>query len=199
MCTRPFLKAALALYVLWGAWHWYVGRPVHPPDGVLAGAEPEQTDLAAGATPIRRGRWTLTARAHYRVTARVLATEQYRFDAIADLTPQDVALGWGPMSDNRVLAGIDISQDNRFYFWRARRPVLPREVIVAHSANTHLIPTSQAVARLLERLRPGEVVTLRGELVDGRRDDGLRINTSLSRTDQGAGACEVLLVTDVSR
>jgi hypothetical protein len=54
------------------------------------------------------------------------------------------------------------------------------------------------IAKQLARLRPGEVVTLSGELVDGVRDDGMWIKTSLVRDDTGAGACEVLLVSDVA-
>jgi hypothetical protein len=50
----------------------------------------------------------------------------------------------------------------------------------------------------LSHLRPGQVVTLSGLLVDGKRDDGAWIKSSLSRTDTGAGACEVLLVQDLS-
>jgi hypothetical protein len=38
---------------------------------------------------------------------------------------------------------------------------------------------------------------LSGELVDAVRADGHWIKTSMVRTDTGAGACEVLLVTDV--
>jgi hypothetical protein len=61
-----------------------------------------------------------------------------------------------------------------------------------------VIPRDALVARQLKRLRPGEVVTLTGDLVDGVRDDGAWINTSLVRTDTGAGACEVMLVSDVA-
>jgi hypothetical protein len=43
----------------------------------------------------------------------------------------------------------------------------------------------------------GQVVHLTGLLVDGRRDDGSFINTSLTRSDTGAGACEVMLVERV--
>jgi len=39
---------------------------------------------------------------------------------------------------------------------------------------------------------------LSGELVDGVRDDGMWIKTSMVRDDSGAGACEVLLVSDVA-
>jgi hypothetical protein len=194
---HPFLKIALALYIAWGGWHWLTTRPVHPPDGVLAAEEPRQVDLDPGPQ-IHLGRWTLTERATYRVTARVLGNERYHFDALADLVPEDLALGWGPMSDNRVLRDIDISQSNRFYYWHSTSLPLPREVIITHSANTHVIPRSPAVATLLSRIRPGQVVTLTGSLVDGRRSDGMSIKTSMTRSDSGAGACEVLLVSDVS-
>lgn len=194
---HPVLQVLLGFYVLWGAWHWYTGRPLSAPDGVLAAQDPQQVAVEQGET-LRMGRWSLTERATYKVTARVLARESYHFDALADLVPQDLALGWGPMSDNRVLKGIEITQSNRFYFWHSATLPIPREVIIAHSANTHVIPRDALVAKQLSRLRPGEVVTLTGQLVDARRDDGAAIRTSMTRLDTGAGACEVMLVSDVS-
>ena len=192
------LAAILLGYVGWGGWNWIADRPVHPPDGVLVPDDPQQTDVASGAK-MQVGHWTLTVRADYRITARILARERYHFDALADLVPEDLALGWGPMSDNRNLRAVDISQSNRFYYWRtpADSPI-DRDSIITHSANTHVIPQNALVARQLSRLRPGQVVTLSGELVDGVRDDGRWIKTSLVRNDTGAGACEVMLVNDVT-
>ena len=197
MWRHPILKVFLVSYIAWGAWHWNANRPVRAPDGVLADAEPQQTMIPEQRLQI--GRWTLTMRATYQLTARVLAREPYHFDAMSDLVPEDLALGWGPMSDNSVLRTIDISQSNRFYYWRASSATrLAREAIISHSANTHVIPQTPAIARALARLRPGEVVTLSGDLVDAVRDDGRSLKTSLVRTDTGAGACEVMLVTDVT-
>lgn len=198
MWRHPVLKVVLLAYIGWGGWNWFINRPVHPPDGVLAPAEPQQRNLTSGEK-VQVGRWTLTARADYQVTARILAQERYRFDSLADLIPEDLALGWGAMSDNRILKRIEISQSNRFYYWRAPPGTpIPLDQIISHSANTHVIPQNALVARQLSRLRPGEVVSLSGELVDGVRDDGRWIKTSLVRTDSGAGACEVLLVNDVT-
>jgi hypothetical protein len=198
MWRHPVLAAILLGYVGWGGWDWIADRPLHPPDGVLAADDPQQTDVASGAK-VQVGHWTLTVRADYRITARILARERYHFDALADLVPEDLALGWGPMSDNRNLRAVDISQSNRFYYWRtpADSPI-DRDSIIAHSANTHVIPQNALVARQLSRLRPGQVVTLSGELVDGVRDDGRWIKTSMVRNDTGAGACEVMLVSDVT-
>jgi hypothetical protein len=198
MWRHPLLSGILLVYVVWGACNWVLHRPYHPPDGVLAGADPVQTNPAEART-VGAGRWTLTVRADYQVTARILGLERYHFDALSDLVPEDLALGWGPMSDNRNLRFIDISQSNRFYYWRATAAVpISRDAIITHSANTHVIPENRLVARLLSRLHPGQVVTLSGELVDGVREDGMTIHTSLVRNDTGPGACEVLLVSDVT-
>ncbi len=195
---HPILKVILTVYVLWGAWHWYAHRPISTPDGVLAEGDPQQVELADGGK-VQRGRWTLSVRASYQLTARVLAREPYHFDSLADLVPEDLALGWGPMSDSTVLRTIEISQSNRFYYWRASAATrIDRQSIITHSANTHVIPQNALVAKALARLRPGEVVTLTGELVDAVRSDGLRLRTSLVRNDTGAGACEVMLVSDVT-
>jgi hypothetical protein len=197
MWRHPILKAIALAYVAWGASHWYLNRPLHTPDGVLADGEPQQVNVVNGEK-VQMGRWTLTVRATYRVTARVLGREPYHFDSLSDLIPEDLALGWGPMSDSRVLKTIEISQGNRFYYWRpSAATTLARESIIAHSANTHVIPQNLKIAHQLERLRPGAVVTLSGELVDGARNDGRWIKTSLVRDDTGAGACEVMLVTEV--
>ena len=198
MWRHPILVFFMALYVGWGAWHWFSNRSVHEPDGVLVADEPQQT-LVENGEQIRKGHWTLTVRATYRITARVLGRETYNFDALSDLIPQDVALGWGPMSDSRVLRSLEMSQENRFFNWRtSAKTVIPMPAIITHAANTHVIPSTPSIARQLLRLRPGEVVTLTGELVDAKRDDGRWIKTSLVRDDTGAGACEVMWVTDVS-
>lgn len=197
---HPILQILLGAYILWGAWNWYTGRPVATADGVLAADDPQQMEVdAAAAAQHRIGHWSLSERATYKITARVLARESYHFDPLAALAPEDLALGWGPMSDNRVLKGIEISQSHRFYFWRSRTMPISRDLIISHSANTHVIPGNALVAKQLSRLRPGEVVTLTGELVDARRDDGVSIRTSMTRLDTGAGACEVMWVSDVSR
>jgi hypothetical protein len=194
---RSVLFMGLFMAASWNGWDRWTHRARNPPDGQIAEREPLQTDVPSEPV-ISRGRWTLKPRAHYDITARILSTERYRFDPLAALVPEDLALGWGPMSENRVLQTLDISQSGRFYWWRPHSdsPV-SHDIVITHSANTHVIPADSTVKRQLERLRVGEVVRLTGTLVDGTRDDGAWIHTSLSRSDTGAGACEVLLVESV--
>ena len=193
---RPWL-IAVALLALWGGWSWWQARPLHPLPGVLAPDDPVQTPLDTPMATIRVGDFALTPRARFDLTARVLSTERYRFDAGAALVPEDFALGWGRMSDSSVLGDIDISQSGRFYHWSVRRFPIPRREIEIHSANMHLIPADAVVRRALGRARTGQLVTLDGYLVDADRADGWRWRTSLSRDDTGDGACELFYVTSV--
>ena len=194
---RNLLYVALLMAAAWQAWGQWRLRDMHPPDGQIAPLEPMQNNLDE-AVNLQHGRWRLVERASYDITARILHREDYRFDPLSDLIPEDLALGWGPMSDNRVLAHFEISQGGRFYSWQSLGALsVPRQVAVTHSANTHVIPGDTEVRRELAALRAGEVVHLIGSLVDGERDDGLRIRTSMTRNDEGAGACEVMLVDTV--
>jgi hypothetical protein len=99
------------------------------------------------------------------------------------------------MSDNRVLKDFEITQSARFYSWRPRGALpIARQEVIEHSANTHVIPANDTVRAQLKRLRVGQLVHLRGTLVDGVRDDGAYVNTSLTRSDSGVGPCEIVLV-----
>ncbi len=189
-----FWLALLAAVVLWQGLHWWQQRPVHQPDGVLAPLEPEQV-AAPESAAIVIGGFSLLPQAHYRITARLLSIQHYRFGRDAELSPLDFALGWGPMSDNRVLQALELSQSGRFFWlhW-AVQPPLPETVLFTHASNTHLIPATAEIGRQLARMRAGQVVTLDGQLVNVTAADGWYWHTSLTRSDQGAGACELMLV-----
>ena len=129
----------------------------------------------------------------------MLAREDYRFDAESRLSPTDLALGWGRMSDSAVIGQLEIGQSARFYHyrWRGQPPIPPAE-IVRSSANMHMIPANAAVARDLDRVRVGQVVSLRGRLVEAQRSDGWHWRSSLTREDSGGGACELVLVDAIT-
>jgi hypothetical protein len=148
--------------------------------------------------PFDHGEYRIVPLARFKVKARVLGSERYRFDREADLVPVDLALGWGPMSDSAVLEHIDIRQSERFYFWSVSRFPIPRRDIETHSANMHLIPATADVEDRIKGLREGDVISFGGFLVEVRSGDRWRWKSSLSRKDKGAGACELVWVEDLS-
>ena len=191
---KPRLQLAACVLVvgfaIYGLWPRTELR--HPP-GVLVAADPEQHLIPERSLPAQHG-WTLTGVATYTIHARVLHTRRYWDDGSA-LVPYDVALGWGKMSDQAVLDGLKISQSTRFMFYEwTNTPPIPGKEIGCHSSNNHIIAANAEVAAVIRKLRVGQIVTLRGFLVNATSPEGGHWNTSLSRTDDGNGACEVIYV-----
>lgn len=177
----------------------FMGRGPLPP-GVAAPIAPEQIDIESeDAEPWRHEDFLMTPLAHFKLTARVLGAERYRFDSSAELAPVDLALGWGPMSDSDVLKDIDISQSGRFYYWRTRTFPIEAGEIIRNSANMHMIPANKYVRKKLLSIGENEIVRLSGYLVEISRGDGFKWKSSTTREDSGAGACEVIWVESLER
>ena len=172
---------------------WMQGRPVAHPAGILVAADPEQ-DPSEGKPAWQHRGYRMIPLARFHIRARILHTERYRFDRPADLSPVDFALGWGCMSDSRVLETISIQQRDRWYFWSASSLPLPMGEITTHSANMHLIPADGGVEKRLLAARPGQLADLSGFLVRAEGKDGWRWVSSLTRADTGDGSCEVVWV-----
>ena len=178
----------------WQSWRWRE-QPQTP--GVKVAVSPHQAE-DADPSLAAFGRYQLTRKARYEIDARLLSRRRYRLDAGADLAPLDFAVGWGPMSDTAVLDGLSISQSGRFFRvrWDAERD-MPSDWM-SSAANMHLIPATDRIESRLDSMRPGQIIRLRGWLVDAARDDGWQWKTSLTRDDSGHGACELMWVDDAS-
>ncbi len=191
------LALILLLLALAGALNAFVRRPIVQEPGVLVPDAPLQSDPVSRATT-RLGDFELTPLADFSLDARVLSRADYRLGTESELSPTDLALGWGRMSDSAVIAQLDISQSARFYSYRwSEEPPIPAREIMVSSANMHLIPADPGVAAAIARVRVGELISLRGHLVEVRREDGWRWRSSLRRDDSGAGACELVLVDSI--
>lgn len=165
------------------------------PPGILVSSEPSQT-LLAGGPSWQKGKHTFTARADFSMSARVLSTERYWFDGASAVSPIDFAVGWGRMSDQAVIDQLGFGQGQRWYrYWpKGKQWPIPIQEITSSSANMHMIPADEEVLKVLRSVRPGDLISLAGYLVQVTSDGGWRWDTSLTRTDAGNGACEIVWV-----
>ncbi len=188
-------KLLFLLMFVFAVWRLFSGPgSVSLGPGVMAGAVPYQETVDA---PVSRriDDYTVTDLATFRIKAKVLARKDYNIGRESDLSPVDLALGWGNMSDESVLDEIEISQSGRFYRWQVESFPIPRREIETHSANMHLIPATDRIRDEIEKVREGEVIEISGSLVHvTSSEDGWRWRSSLTRDDTGAGACELILV-----
>src|SRR5436190_24082317 len=102
-----FVSFVLLIATAFYGWQFF-HRPIEYPPGVLISSEPEQTETTD--VPIERGEYQLRPLAHFALYARVLHSKIYHWDRQSKLVPVDLALGWGAMSDQRVLDQVRVSQ-----------------------------------------------------------------------------------------
>jgi len=191
-----FAPALVLVAIAAGALNYFSARPISQAEGAIAPSAPVQVDRA-DLPGFSIADYQIAPAAEFSVEARVLSLAKYSSGREADLSPIDLALGWGPMSDSAVLKRLQISQGNRYYFysWPMNPPITPPQ-IVEHSANMHMIPATDEVRRRLDQVRVGQIVALRGYLVRVKAPDGWHWNSSLTRSDSGDGACEIVWVQD---
>lgn len=165
------------------------------PPGVVIDADPIQTAIAEPMPVMHKAGFDIKPLAHFEITARVLHKRRYRFDTVANLAPLDLAVGWGQMSDQQVLDQLDISQSNRFLFWEYQHaPPIPINQITCHATNMHLIPPDDGMLRKINSAGAGDLVHLRGLLIEASQPGMPPWRSSLSRNDSGKGACEIVWV-----
>ena len=171
--------------------------PIEYSPGVLVKAQPRQVNQKP--TGFMLDDYQVTRKARFEIRARVLSIEPYYTGRNSDLSPVDLALGWGVMSDQAVIDRLNISQGGRWYRWRYEgSPPVPERQIISSSSNMHMIPADKSVERSLKKLRKGDIIRLEGHLVDVDHPSGWYWRTSMSRTDTGDGACEIVYVESLS-
>ena len=194
------LRLSLALLVLVSGcrdWRQHVdpARAAGEPGQVLVAGEPA-IEFEAKHHHVR-----LQPRATYTITGYAVETSRKLLDQWDFVVPMDVALVWGPIADPSVLSHLKFHLSQRYvsYWYDAGTPAVAVGKLPSHIANNHLIPANDEVADALARITVGDLVTLRGKLVDVDIHDAagrqvFHARTSLSRDDVGSGACEIIWV-----
>ena len=192
---RKLTPWLIVMAVIWMTWRHFA--PISRAPGVLAGDEPEQVLCSTPQPVLERKSFTLKPLALYTIKARILGMKHYWGEEPDKLSPYDAAVGWGRMSDTAVLEKLDISQSLRFFHWRywGEHPPIPVDEIISHAANMHLIPDDDRVLSQIAGLKKGMLVRMSGYLVEATHPRAVTPwRSSLTRDDDGAGACELMLV-----
>ncbi|HMN47878.1 MAG TPA: hypothetical protein PKD67_01960 [Ignavibacteriaceae bacterium] len=181
----PFI--ILVAYFIWPE------KTITYPAGITAPEQPVQNNLSITKEWQKDG-YTIKALAEYKIKARVLSRNNFSIGRESDLSPLDLALGWGPMSDQSVIDKIKITQSNRWYHWETDSSPIPLNQVSLNSANVHIIPNNEDVENKLENVYKGSLIEMKGYLVSINAKDGWHWQSSLKRDDTGGGSCELFLV-----
>lgn len=208
---QHYLAIALLVCVV-GAVHLSLREVPLPDVSHLAPAimetEPLQ-EMSEGrpfAIVIKGYTYAITPRATYDISGLVVS--QHRGDALFNLghkvdpgNIKDVCVVWGDVVTSGAYRKVKFTSGEftcSFSWSRNFTPTFNSE----KASNNHLIPASAAIDRQIRGIHVGDQIRLTGLLVDYTvTKDGQEIftrHTSLTRSDTGNGACEILYVTGLS-
>jgi hypothetical protein len=203
-----------AVVVLAGAavfgWKYATKRPAPivsaaKPQVIDIAEEPVQIDVAKGTVLYKRSDgMTFPAFASYKINAKVIGVRAWAaHDKASTGFPIDLALTWGDVakSDYHKYVDFHFTSDylaNQWLMFQFRGGVEPpwtQDYFLSHVSNNHVCPASQNLYNAVMSLKEGDEVVIEGYLSGSTGVDGkLKMNSSLTRGDTGAGACEAFFV-----
>lgn len=191
-------KIILSSFVIIGllTYFFWPDKVITFPAGITAPDQPSQI-VAPENKQWNKEEFNVTPLAEYKIKARVLSRNNFSVGKESKISPVDLALDWGPMSDQSVIDQIDISQRNRWYRWETDSYPIPRQDIISNSANVHIIPANKLIEKKLNKVYKGSLVEMKGYLVEIKTDDGWYWRSSLRRDDTGGGSCELFWVEEL--
>lgn len=153
---------------------------------------------------LERGRYKFTIKplAAYEIHAQVKSRRTYDTDWTSLLSSIDLALAWGGLVSKIADKHIKYSQKKRWYYYNydGGSPYY-KPYIRSHSSNHHILHANANVEKAVHSLKVKDKVRLKGYLVrvDGKSRFNERVwwKSSMTREDEGDGACEVLWVKEV--
>ena len=140
----------------------------------------------------------ITKLATYDITGIVVGMEFFYFGGGANkISQKDLAVCWGPASSSEYISEIDTiyTQNDRFALFSFGKAYLEKykEKAGHYVSNNHIIPMNNNVKSALNNVRKGDTVQILGWLVDCKGSNWKWGPSSLVRTDDGNGACEIIL------
>ncbi len=111
-------KLAVVALIAYGALGAWQHRAISHGPGVVAPNAPQQRLLdESQRRAFTHNEHQITPLAEFSLAARVLGNERYRLSGGAEIAPLDLALAWGPMSDESVLEQMEFEHGNRWLSW----------------------------------------------------------------------------------
>lgn len=145
----------------------------------------------------------ITKLATYEITGRVMGMEYYYFGSGANkISPEDLVLAWGPAATDKYAKDISvkIGSNDRFANFSITGDYANdyKDKAGDYISNNHIIPMNNRLKSILKKIRKDDVVQIIGYLVKCEGDNWYWGPSSMSRTDDGAHACEIILAESIA-
>jgi hypothetical protein len=186
------------ILLIGGVYYYWTTRPVDHGPGVVAPDAPVQ-EVTYNTDKFTYKDFKIKPKANIDLEARVLSIKNYYFDQYSELAPTDIVVGWGPMSDERNLGSLMVRQSDRSFYFEMAKPPIEKNAMWKHSANMHLIGSTEQIRDKIRSLREGHVVHIEGYLVNATSTEkGWTLKSSLKRDDIGKDSAELVWIKSLT-
>lgn len=127
---------------------------------------------------------------------RILGSKVYHDDEQAKFSPIDYAVSLDLFTDPEIARTISVRQYDRYLNWNMKTLPVPPDQAIKMVSNMHIIPANPEIAKQIKQVKRGDLVNLKGELVEVR-DKDLVWTSSLTPGGVGDGACELFRVSSI--
>lgn len=152
-------------------------------------------NIAKGLAPLSKDQ-SIKKLQTFKGDFRILGSKIYAHDQQAKFSPIDYAVSWGLFAEPEIAQHISVNQYDRYLNWKIDRLPVPKEQAMQMVSNMHIIPANPQIAKQIKNVKRGDLVRLKGELVE-IKDKDLVWTSSLTPTDTGDGACELFRVSSI--
>ena len=131
--------------------------------------------------------------ASYSISGRVVNVHNflpYKTENI--LSPVDLGISWGIVASDQYNKKLSWGSRGRFLLCSGGEKETDH-----YFSNNHLIASNSQIERIIKNIKEGDFVKIEGYLANVNFKNMIW-TTSTNRIDDGAGACEVIYVTDVT-
>lgn len=141
----------------------------------------------------------------YDLYGRVVNTFNYvGYNMENQISPKDITVSWGSLANEENNSQLDFYVPKpRFVSWRSSNQTWTKSMgnmINNQFSNNHLVPANNEIKKLINLIKEDDYIHIKGYLVHIKyteRNLYYSWKSSISRYDNGPGACETILVTDI--
>lgn len=112
------------------------------------------------------------------------------------INTKDICLIWGDNISNPHLKKFDFSHGNFTCYVKTDSSEAWQSFHKDKLSNNHLIPSNNEIQKIIAKSHIGDVVRIKGHLVNYNVDQGPFRKTSTHRKDMENGACEIIYVNE---
>lgn len=146
-------------------------------------------------------------KAHYVITGLVVEKRYYFPHKIENkLSRFDLGIVWGPLLAEDLDKYMTFKNNgNRFLTYRYSNDLTQKlgskEAVINSLSNNHVIHSDETILKQIRNVKEGDYIKIEGYLVYvtmNGKNSVTHWDSSLSRTDHGDGACEIIYVTSLT-